>query len=358
VAEGRLALSSRAYGADEGKQLQIPVSRLGGSTGSVSVEYEILGATASAADVAGGSGVLNWGNGDAADKTITLDLQGDASAGEGLERLFVKLIAPTGGATLDSQNIASVYISEAGAAASLGFADSEVSIAERGFATAVAVLQRSGSAVGAASVDYAMSGGDATSGVDFQGATSGTVNWADGDADPKWVEFSIVDDGTGETSEFFELVLSNASGGTVGANNLLRVVLQDGTGVNAAPVASVATSQTVDAGANVTLDGSASNDPNGDALTYQWTKVLGSGVNIVNATSATASFTAPSSKSDELLRFELTVSDGVSSDTASTSVTVLRAAGNGGSGSLGWMMLLMLLAFSGRYSRSSRKLIA
>ena len=121
VPEGRFAFSSRSYGGSEGDQVIIPVSRLGGSTGSVSVEYEILAATASAGEISGGSGVLNWTNGDTADKTITLDLLGDATSTEDLKRLFIKLVAPVGGATLDPQNIASVYIGEQGAAANIGF---------------------------------------------------------------------------------------------------------------------------------------------------------------------------------------------------------------------------------------------
>jgi hypothetical protein len=344
VPEGRFAFSSRSYGGSEGDQVIIPVSRLGGSTGSVSVEYEILAATASAGEISGGSGVLNWTNGDTADKTITLDLLGDATSTEDLKRLFIKLVAPVGGATLDPQNIASVYIGEQGAAANIGFADTDIRIGEQGFATAIAVVHRSGSAIGAASADFAITAGDANAGSDFQGPTSGTLNWADGDADPKWIEFSIVDDGTGEAEEFFEVTLSGTS---VGTRKVLRVTVADGTGINTAPVAIVAASQMVNANASVTLDGSASNDPNGDTLTYQWAQVLGSSVNIANATSATASFTAPSSSSDELLRFELTVSDGTSSDKASTSVTVRRTVSNSGSGggSLSWLVLLLLAAY-------------
>jgi hypothetical protein len=320
------------------------------------VAYEILEATANASDVTGGSGVLNWGNGDASDKVITLDLQADADADEGLEQLFVKLIAPTGGATLDPQNIASVYVAEAAAAASVDFADAEVRTAERGFATAVAVLHRSGNANGAASVDYAVSAGDATTGVDFQGASSGTVAWADGDATPKWVEFAIFDDGNGEADEFFELSLSNAVGASVGSQDTLRVVVADGVGLNNAPNAIAGANQTVNSGASVTLNGSASNDPDGDTLSYQWTQLSGTTVSITNAASASATFTAPSVSSDQLLQFQLSVSDGVLANTAMTAVTVRRAGGNnpnkkGGSGSLAWPMLLVLLGAMAMRSR-------
>jgi choice-of-anchor B domain-containing protein len=358
VPEGRLGFSSRSYGGEEGSQLQILVSRQGGAIGSVSVSYEILAATAGASDVTGGNGVLNWGNGDAADKMITLDLQADADASEGLELLFVKLLAPTGGATLDSQNIANVYVAEAAAPATVGFANAEVQTAERGFATAVAVLHRLGSANGAVSVDYAMSAGNATAGTDFQGAPDGTINWADGDARPKWIEFPIVDDGNGEADEFFELMLSNASGAGIGAQDTLRIVVADGVGLNTAPNAVAGTNQTVNSGANVTLNGSASNDPDGDMLSYQWTQLSGTAVNVLNATSASATFTAPTVSSDQLLQFELSVSDGVVTETATTAVTVRRSGGNknkGGSGSLGWLTLLAMLAVTGCRLRQARR---
>jgi hypothetical protein len=311
------------------------------------VAYEVLAATADAADITGGSGVLNWADGDGTDKQITFDLVADADGTEGLERLFIKLIAPTGGATLDPANIASIYVAEAGAASSVEFADAEIHIAERGFATAVAVLHRSGSAAGAVSVDWSVTAGDATAGADFQGLTSGTANWADGDADPRWIEFSISDDGVTEDQEFFELTLANPAGAVIGAKASLRVNLLDGTGQNSAPNANAGASQTVRSGARTTLTGSASNDPDGDTLTYLWEQTAGTPVAIDSPTSASAAFTAPTVTSDQLLRFDLTVSDGVLQDTASTSVTVQRSGSDtkqNGGGATGFLVLVLLLA--------------
>jgi choice-of-anchor B domain-containing protein len=348
VPQGRLGFAQLAYGGEEGSALQVAVSRNGSATGVVSVDYEVLAATADAADIAGGSGTLSWASGDAADKIITLNLLNDGNGAEQLERMLVKLVSPSGGATLDSTNVASVYISEPGAVSTVQFSQEINRIAERGFATGIAVIQRSGSAIGVASVDYALTSGDATAGADFQGATSGTVSWSAGDADPKWIEFPITDDGSNEDLEFIELTLSNATGAVVGTQATWRLEIADGAGVNTAPNAIAGASQTVSGGSNVSLDGTASNDPDGDNLTYQWTQVAGTTVTLNNANSARASFTAPTVSSDTLLRFNLTVSDsGGLSNAATTQVTVRRTAGGGGGsggGSLSWMLLAVLTA--------------
>jgi len=68
-----------------------------------------------------------------------------------------------------------------------------------------------------------VSNGDATPGMDYTGPATGTLAWADGDADPKWIEYSIVDDGEDEADEFFELLLGNASGGSIGPVTQLRI---------------------------------------------------------------------------------------------------------------------------------------
>jgi hypothetical protein len=286
-------------------------------------------------------------------------LLGDGDATEGLERLFLKLVAPTGGATLDPQNIASVYVGEASASSNVGFAEAQVRIAERGFATAVIVVHRSGSTTGAASVDYAMTAGDATAGVDFQGATIATVSWADGDANPKWIEFSILDDGVTEATEFFELSLQNANGATIGTKNSIQVLIADGAGQFRAPNSVAGAGQTIASGARVSLDGTGSNDPDGDMLTYQWTQTSGAAVNLEDAATVTASFTAPTVSSDTLLRFELTVSDGFLQDTASTSVTVQNPTSGGnkkkGGGSTSWIAILWLLLIGAARARCRKK---
>ena len=60
------------------------------------------------------------------------------------------------------------------------------------------------------------------------------------------------------------------------------------------PVASAGPDQVVASGAAVTLDGTASADPAGIAISYQWTQASGTVVSLTGAASANPSFAAPS----------------------------------------------------------------
>ena len=267
----------------------------------------MIGASGTRADVALDGGTLSWDAGDSSGRTIELSPPDDGIA-EGIERLQLKLVAPGGGATLSSPSIASVYVSDPGDSAMVGFMEDSVSIAERGFATAVAV-ERSGSATGPASVEFSVGNGSASPGVDYVGPSSGSIAWQDGDAVSQWIEFTISDDGSGEADEFFEIQLGNASGASLGATSLMRVEILDGNAVNQAPNAVAASSQGAKSGDLVTLNGSQSNDPDGDGITYAWTQSLGPAVTLQNAAEASTTFVAPEVSSDTLLRFELRVSD-------------------------------------------------
>jgi choice-of-anchor B domain-containing protein len=347
VNQGSLSFAAGSYAAGETDSAALIVRRAGGTSGAVTVDWELVGGNGSLADATITSGTLSWADGDAGSKTIDIGIVNDGAA-EGLERLFVKLVAPTGGATLSAPNLASLYVSDPGDTPTVGFRQSSIDVAERGFGFAVAVVQRLGSAKGAVSVDWSVGDGDASAGADYSGPASGTLNWADGDADPRTIEFAVVEDGSGENDEFFEIVLGRVTGAAITGDASLRVNILDGTGVNAAPNAVAGSSQIVSSGATVTLDGGASNDPDGDTLLYSWTQVTGPTVTLGNATTATAtaSFTAPTVSSDTLLRFELTVSDpGGLQDQATVSVTIRNGNASGGGGGALSLWLLALLLF-------------
>ena len=92
-------------------------------------------------------------------------------------------------------------------------------------------------------------------------------------------------------------------------------------GTNQPPTADAGSGLTVGAEDSVSLDASGSTDPDGDALSYEWTQTGGESVSLSDTTSVSPSFDAPDSETT--LTFEVAVSDGNgSTDTNSVSVTV------------------------------------
>jgi hypothetical protein len=103
----------------------------------------------------------------------------------------------------------------------------------------------------------------------------------------------------------FQLTVTD-SGGLQSSDTCLVNVLW----VNQPPSANAGLDQSVNEGTVVTLNGSKSGDPDGFALSYEWTQISGTSVALSNAYTAQPTFLAHSVGSDgETLTFQLTATD-------------------------------------------------
>ena len=97
---------------------------------------------------------------------------------------------------------------------------------------------------------------------------------------------------------------------------------------NQFPIANAGAAQDVTTGATVTLDGSGSSDPDGDALTYSWTHTSTDGsapsTPIIVANGVTSTFTAPDTAA--VLVFTMRVTDGTDASTGTVTITVTAPA--------------------------------
>ncbi|MBN1139508.1 MAG: DUF11 domain-containing protein, partial [Anaerolineae bacterium] len=118
----------------------------------------------------------------------------------------------------------------------------------------------------------------------------------------------------------FELAVIDTFGATEHDTTTVTIV-------NEGPAADAGTDQAVLPNSDVTLDGSASSDPDGDQLQYRWVQVMGVPVMLGDPNAVSPTFTAPSNTG--LLAFSLTVTDtfGVTdSDMAEISVALPELA--------------------------------
>ncbi|HQW80730.1 MAG TPA: Calx-beta domain-containing protein [Pseudomonadota bacterium] len=106
----------------------------------------------------------------------------------------------------------------------LGFAQASQSVVEG--AIAQVQVNRSSGSDGAVSVSYQTNNGSAIAPGDYI-ATSGTLNWAAGDASPKNIMVTTNADGSAESDETFTVTLATATGGATLGTSTHTVTLQD-----------------------------------------------------------------------------------------------------------------------------------
>lgn len=125
------------------------------------------------------------------------------------------------------------------------------------------------------------------------------------------------------TGTYAASITATNSAGSVTASTGVNVI-------NTAPAAHAGGNQTVSVGAVVTLDGSASSDPDSHLpLIYTWSQTDGPVVTLDNASGISPTFTAPSTPTTLTFRLVVRDSFGLASESASVTIMVIDGGGSG-----------------------------
>lgn len=227
----RIGFTAKSFGGEEGDEVSVSVVRAG-SGGAVGVDYTVLVGSAGDEDFVATTGTLHWPEtsvGAEMSRTVAVPLLRDNLA-EPIERAFVRLSNPTGGAVLTDVNMAYVFVGDSGRGTSLGFAETRIAVDETA-ERLIATVQRLGSPVGAVSVDYDVGPLTATPGADYVDVEPGQLSWADGDATARTIVVPLVEDNDEESGEQFEIRLSSPTGAALANDRILVDIQADGTAV-------------------------------------------------------------------------------------------------------------------------------
>ena len=148
------------------------------------------------------------------------------------------------------------------------------------------------------------------------------------------------------SDEFLTFELTVNDGRDSSTTEIEVLVLQ----VNVAPTVSIDShTSSFDEGSTVSLTATGA-DEDDDALSYEWEQTSGPTVTLSGDSSASVTFTAPAVTSDQNLEFKVTVSDGIDTESKTTTVTVKNVVSvtspvtppkeSSGGGSMNWLIIL------------------
>jgi len=225
-AAGRIQFSAASYASSEtAGTVRIPVTRVGGVAGSVSVDFQtgdgsaqagsdFVYTVASVSFDASGTGATT--------QYIDIPILPDATS-EGPETFTVTLSGPTGGSTLRAPATTTVTIQDDEPAFALS---TPAYSAQEKLQKAVVEVTRSGPSTTTATVDFALSPVTATPGTDYT-HLSGVLTFVPGKTS-LLITVPIVNDGLYEGPEDLMVTLSNPSPGmTLGAPDASVITIVD-----------------------------------------------------------------------------------------------------------------------------------
>jgi uncharacterized delta-60 repeat protein len=208
---------SRAYvdAVEQDGQAVVHVRRSGGSSGSVSIDYQTVlsdGSAVEGEDYSPVSGQLTWVDGDASEREIIVPIEEDAGPAESYESFRVKLSGVQGGAGIGTQNATITILPDGSPAGQISLINLPQDVGESGVAQVW--VSRDYYCSGAISATLTPVGESATAGEDFDPEPV-VLSWNDGECDSRYVEIPIPDDTAREGRETFALELSAPTGGAI-----------------------------------------------------------------------------------------------------------------------------------------------
>jgi Calx-beta domain len=227
---GTLAFTNSQFSVNEDGTpvVAVTIARTGGSDREVSVTLTPSNGTATApSDYNSNPITVTFADGETS-KTITIPVVDDTQF-EADETINLTLSNPTGGATLGTQNTATLTIinNDAPKQGVLAFSNPTYSVNEDGTAITAVTVTRTGGSDGEVSATISLSNGSATAPNDYNNNAI-AVTFADGDTTPKTVTIPIINDTLVEGTETINLSLTNPTGGaTIGNQNTAVVAIAD-----------------------------------------------------------------------------------------------------------------------------------
>lgn len=242
----QIVFSNTPYQVIEtGGVVQITLTRTGGSKGVAAVNYNtVAGSAKPTEDYASSTGTVSWADGEAGSKTLLIQILDDSVA-EATENFVVTLTAVNANTQVPAATAnVDIIDNEKISAGTVSLLGDRVSVRESAGDLVLPVVRQNGKD-GRIAVSYTTVSGSATAGADFADP-SGSLVWEDGDTATKEITIPLLDDGALESSETFQVILTNPQGGTsitpVGTTQV--TILDDeststGTIVMSAPASSI-----------------------------------------------------------------------------------------------------------------------
>jgi RHS repeat-associated protein len=248
---GTLAFSAAEFQVNEDGTpiIAVMVTRTNGSSGVVGATISLSDGTATApADYNNTPIAVNFADGETT-KTVVIPIVNDTLL-ESTETLNLVLSNPTGGATLGTQNTATLTVVDDDM--ELAFSAPTFSVNEDGNAIAAVTVTRTGRSTGEVGAILTLANGTATSPGDYNN-TAIPVIFADGEM-TKTVVIPIINDTLAEDNETINLSLGTPTGGaTIGSQNTASLMVVD----NDAPSGDLTL---IGTDGNNTLTGGSGND--------------------------------------------------------------------------------------------------